>query len=563
MKVVLVCIGCIQPYIKICIEQLKCHGNHDIIILTDTSQLKTELQFLLSNIEILEIKDEELCHKFERQSSLSIDFRNGFFRHCFKRFLYLYYYMKNYNIQDIIHIENDVMVYNNCENWRSFFTSKIHLIMDSPDRCIPSVMYFKDYKIVEKCLEYYNYDSDENDMVFWGKCFHRFQNDIQTLPISPSNKHNYVFDGAAIGQYLGGINPENVQSGQNTIGFINETCTEKYNRHTFTWKYDCNTKLWIPIMNTNTHIQNLHIHSKHLKSFFSNLPNLNELETRMISIEFDLMSGERFQNLAHHFLYFSNDFRDVTNGFIHPQDIRYHKLYRPLLNYSILYINSYELQQFLLCHSIYILNPFVIISTNSDENLVLNDESLKAIENSNCLAVFVQNPNTLHEKIRMLPIGVANSKWNHGDMNVVHDVLMTQPYHKTNHIYFQFSIDTNRVERNACKKLLENKIQWSVSNLNFHQYLLYLSSYRYAICPFGNGFDSHRIWECIYMQVIPIIKQSFFTQQLQKFLHPYPIIIVNDWDEVDLDSLEKTYQYPNYPIYNIDYIKNQINDIIM
>jgi hypothetical protein len=390
MKVVLVCIGCIQPYIKICIEQLKCHGNHDIIVLTDTSQLKTELQFLLSNIEILEIKDEELCHKFERQSSLSIGFRNGFFRHCFKRFLYLYYYIKNYNIQDIIHIENDVMVYNNCENWPSFFTSKIHLIMDSPDRCIPSVMYFKDYKILEKCLEYYNYDSDENDMVFWGKCFHRFQNDIQILPISPSNKHNYVFDGAAIGQYLGGINPENVQNGQNTIGFINETCTEKYNCHTFTWKYDCNTKLWIPMMNTNIYIQNLHIHSKQLQSFSSHAQNFNYLETRLIPTEFDFISEDKI----HHFLYFSNKFKNS-------QDTRYRHLRRPLLNYPIIHVHGDELQQFLLCHSIYILNPFIVISTPVE--FILNDEIKKALEHLNCLAVFLPIPKIIHEKIRMLP----------------------------------------------------------------------------------------------------------------------------------------------------------------
>jgi hypothetical protein len=559
MKIVLVCIGCLQPYIQFSINQLKSHGNHDIVVLTDTKQLRHKLQMLLSNVTILEIQDDELCLQFETHSSLSSDFRNGFFRHCFKRFLYLYYYMRDYNVQDIIHIENDVMVYNNCDNWRSLFTSKIHLIMDSPDRCIPSVMYFKNHNILGKCLEHYNYDSDENDMVFWGKCFQLFQNDIKTLSIH----NNFIFDGAAIGQYLGGVNPENVENGQQTIGFINETCVEKYNHHKFKWKYDCNTKLWIPIMNTNTRIQNLHIHSKKLESFLSHLKDFNQLETRLIPIDFDFMSGEKFQNLAHHFLYISNDFRNISEGFIHQQDIRYRHLRRPLLNYSILYINSFELEKFLLCHSIYILNPFVVISTNSDKDFTLNNETLKAIEHPNCLAVFVQNPNSFHHKIRMLPIGIANSKWSHGDINTIRNVLMTKSQNKTNHIYFQFSVDTNIIERSYCKKILQDKIQWSESNLNFYEYLLYLSSHRYAICPVGNGSDSHIIWECIYMQVIPILKQSVFTKHVQKFLHPHPIIIVNEWNEIDPKSLEINYQYPDYPVYNVDFIKNQIDEIIM
>jgi hypothetical protein len=47
-------------------------------------------------------------------------------------------------------------------------------------------------------------------------------------------KFNGIFDGAAIGQYLGGVDKKNDPN--DTRGFINETCLIKYNNYNFYWK---------------------------------------------------------------------------------------------------------------------------------------------------------------------------------------------------------------------------------------------------------------------------------------------------------------------------------------
>jgi len=73
---------------------------------------------------------------------------------------------------------------------------------------------------------------------------------------------NYIFDGAAIGQYLGGVDPANISS--NTIGFVNETCIIKFNKYSFVWK---DKKPFIIIRGKEYPIFNLHIHSKNLKMF--------------------------------------------------------------------------------------------------------------------------------------------------------------------------------------------------------------------------------------------------------------------------------------------------------
>ena len=44
---------------------------------------------------------------------------------------------------------------------------------------------------------------------------------------------NSIFDAAAIGQYLGGVDPRN--SPGDTRGFVNETCVVNYDKYEFTW----------------------------------------------------------------------------------------------------------------------------------------------------------------------------------------------------------------------------------------------------------------------------------------------------------------------------------------
>jgi len=82
-----------------------------------------------------------------------------------------------------------------------------------------------------------------------------------------SEKFPFIFDAAAIGQYLGGVDPRNMPG--DTSGFVNETCVIKYNKYKFAFKDfdDGIKKPYIIINNDIIPIFNLHIHSKNLKKF--------------------------------------------------------------------------------------------------------------------------------------------------------------------------------------------------------------------------------------------------------------------------------------------------------
>jgi hypothetical protein len=103
------------------------------------------------------------------------------------------------------------------------------------------------------------------------------ENNENNMVTKNFNKYNIIFDAAAIGQYLSGVDKRNISG--DTRGFINETCVIKYNSNNFFWLRDELTLLYSPYININNKnipIFNLHIHTKNLKDFMSLYPNENK-----------------------------------------------------------------------------------------------------------------------------------------------------------------------------------------------------------------------------------------------------------------------------------------------
>ena len=68
-------------------------------------------------------------------------------------------------------------------------------------------------------------------------------------------------------------------------------------------------------------------------------------------------------------------------------------------------------------------------------------------------------------------------------------------------------------------------------------YFNYLATFNFGICPEGNGIDSHRLWECFYLKVIPIVLNNPFIEKV-KNKYNLPMIILNDWNELKDIKLE-------------------------
>jgi hypothetical protein len=278
MNIVLCCLKNFQEYILANVEQVIKLGHENIYIITDPC-FNIYFEKFGSNIKLINVNELQDSYNFIKHTSLDKNFRDGFWALTSLRFFYIYEFMKKYEISDVIHIENDVLLYYDCSKIIDKFDKNyMYIPFDTYTRNIASIMYIPNTDIFKKILDKYNFN--KNDMENFSK-IKELTGLIKNLPIFV--KHNNltneelfvsdnfdifscIFDAAAMGQYLGGIDPRN--NSNNTIGFINETCVIKYNNYRFIWEIIDNIKKpFLIVNNTKIPIFNLHIHSKNLKKY--------------------------------------------------------------------------------------------------------------------------------------------------------------------------------------------------------------------------------------------------------------------------------------------------------
>ena len=269
IQVILVTTGNFQEYIISNIVQLLQLGLN-IHVITEKKY------FGKLNIfnTIRKIDTNELNCGFDIKSRLDRNFRGGFWHHCSKRFFLIYEYMKKYDIANVLHLENDVLLYNNLDYP---FENRVYLTMDAMNRCIPGILYIPNHTLLKPLIKNYNFN--KNDMINLANFYQNNRDTVKTFPIIDDSismciynenfrKFNSIFDGAAIGQYLGGVDPRNIPG--DTRGFVNETCVVKYNKYKFKWIKKGRQKCpYIEVNGRLIPINNLHIHSKNLKKFLS------------------------------------------------------------------------------------------------------------------------------------------------------------------------------------------------------------------------------------------------------------------------------------------------------
>jgi len=203
----------------------------------------------------------------------------------------------------------------------------------------------------------------------------------------------------------------------------------------------------------------------------------------------------------------------------------------------------------------HIMNEFTLVTHNSDQNIT--EQYCDVLEHPKLIFWHAQNVLYRHPKLGGLPIGIANQMWVHGNLAIVNEVR-SRPIQKTNGIYFFFSIGTNYNERQPCYDALVKKGLVFGTQQDFKTYLETMASYKYAICPPGNGVDCHRLWECYYLGVIPIVKRSVFTE---KVACAFPCILVDDWNHLDINYLLETYNgFPYSSKWELNYVRECITN---
>jgi hypothetical protein len=262
-----------------------------------------------------------------------------------------------------------------------------------------------------------------------------------------------------------------------------------------------------------------------------------------------IITGEKIQQFANIYLGYNQDFN--YNPLI-SKDAHKHVC---ITDISTPYDNPYII--FFYTHMIHNVasiihlfnNPFILLSHNSDYNIVESEDVSNILNCSNLHKWYTQNLCFYHPKLFMLPIGFANSMWPHGNLSVFdNDYFVNSLSNKTKKVYFNFNINTNVSKRKTCYEIVSKKVQW-LNNMNPIHNLLRMKDYEFCVCPEGNGADTHRIWEALYLKCVPIVIHSPFIETLLRY--NIPLVVLQKWEDLDINNLHYSmYKFDDYSIDN-------------
>lgn len=266
----------------------------------------------------------------------------------------------------------------------------------------------------------------------------------------------------------------------------------------------------------------------------------------------DVITGEKIQMIADFYIGELNDFKFNPIIWNKPEKhVSVHSQTFPNIDgnhhvfifcYTHLLAKHFNILYFLL-NSIH--SEFSMIFHNSDSTF--NEEHLHLLTLPKIKKIYTQNIMILpNELIRPIPIGIANSMWKHGNVTAWKNILVDEPKQKTNDIYFYFNIHTNEQLRSKCYLEMKKKKIPIQSAIEYEEYLRKLQTFRYGICPEGNGIDTHRFWECLYLKTIPICTRNPVSVYYSSL---YPVVLLDSWEALNINNL--TTSVKNWGNYNL------------
>lgn len=196
--------------------------------------------------------------------------------------------------------------------------------------------------------------------------------------------------------------------------------------------------------------------------------------------------------------------------------------------------------------------PCVLISGNSD--YTHTQEMINSVASKvPCVKRwYAQNLNAKHEIAEALPLGITNIvECKRGEKHGVKRVdqrhvekakyMYDDDSEPKENIYANFNIQTNPAQRipvaNLCCDI--NFINQDFTGLSLDGYFAKCRNHKMIVCPQGNGFDTHRLWETLYIGRVPVTLKIDAMSHFQDL----PIVWLDKWDELkDLDLLLERYE---------------------
>ena len=199
-------------------------------------------------------------------------------------------------------------------------------------------------------------------------------------------------------------------------------------------------------------------------------------------------------------------------------------------------------------------NNLILISSQSDIKI---DKKLFK-QKPKCISKWF-SINVSHDDADLIPIplGLPETR---NTKNIIYEdfsYLRLKFEKKTEKIFSNFNLNTRYFHRYKYAKTGLDNTDFIIqkANSNYIDYLNSLSKYKYTLCPWGNGYDTHRLWESLYSKSIPITTGHIAFKNFKDL----PIIFINDYEQINLEYLRKyTFNNLNLEKLNINWWINLI-----
>ena len=224
-----------------------------------------------------------------------------------------------------------------------------------------------------------------------------------------------------------------------------------------------------------------------------------------------------------------------------------------------------------------IMNPFILVTGRSDISI---DSWWEDRITNKIIKWFAVNNVSSNPKIQTIPLGIDNVNWRfdnnpQGNTKLFNDIN-SENIKAEKELLVSFQSHTNATERERCfnhfkeKDFITHRPYTNEDRRNeefLKEYYREIRRHKFSVCPFGTGFDCHRIWQTLILNSFPIVMNH---KSMEEF-YDLPIWFVDDWCDVTKENIRDKYKEMvdkyNNGRYNMnklwfDYWRDKINACI-
>lgn len=226
--------------------------------------------------------------------------------------------------------------------------------------------------------------------------------------------------------------------------------------------------------------------------------------------------------------YLSGDFfRTLCDAAFEPADERRRRFRSQFAQACTIFIKTDLLPEFLEEFAFRATACRVLITGNSDLEIRAVPDQLPP----RLRCWFAQNSMVTHHLIRPLPIGLENQELaQNGVSSHYRPCSAEEIAGKRLRMFAAFGSTVAEREGLLARLAGSPIVEHEPSRLAPRQYQERLRQYRFVVAPRGNGADTHRFWEALYADAIPVTRRTALSAALRA--EGIPMVEVDEWDEL-------------------------------